>query len=55
MKRTLGEILAEYKELKKELFGNSMFVIPAPEDKEKWERYNLLQGILYPYFKVKKG
>ena len=50
--KKLVELLREFKELKRKLFGNSMFVV-LDETSKDVKRYNQLFALFYPNFRTK--
>jgi hypothetical protein len=51
IKQTL-KLKVEYEKLKKELFGNNVFVVLDDQD-PKTQRYNQLLGFFFPCYRTK--
>ena len=49
--KKMNELLNEYKKLKEEIFGKSVFVVSG--NTEKGKRYNQLFQFFYPQFRTR--
>lgn len=50
--KVMNDLLNEYHQLKTELFGKDLFVIPE-SNSSRWDRYNQLFQFFYPQFRSK--